>query len=81
MIAAETACWDLSKYGFENRRKVAKFLMMTFFCRSPSYLFYGVPCLGGNLATPSSLPPQRRLIKTQRKGGGRNFFGEKTAPG
>ncbi len=79
MIATETACWGLSKYGFENRRKAAKFLMMTFTCRSPSYLFYGVPCLGwgGNLATPSSLPPQRRLIKTERKGWGRNFFGEK----
>ncbi len=79
MIMAETACWVLSKYGFENRRKVAKFLMMTFTCRSLLIYFMVSPVQGegGNLATPSSLPPQRRLIKTERKGGKRKFFGGK----
>ncbi len=35
-----TARWGLSMFGLETWRKSSKFLMMTFTCRSPSYLLY-----------------------------------------
>ncbi len=72
MIAAETACWGLSKYS-------SQIFNYDIYLPFSPYLLYGVPCLGwgGNLATPSSLPSQRRLIKIERKGGRRKFFGGK----
>ncbi len=42
MIGAETSSWDLSRFGLENIRKVAKFSTTTFTYRSTSYLFYAL---------------------------------------
>jgi hypothetical protein len=40
MMAAETACWDLSNIWLGKKGRVAKFLLMTFASRSLSNLFY-----------------------------------------
>jgi hypothetical protein len=45
MIAKEIVCWVLSVFGLENtlEGKVANFnFMLTFTCRSLSYLLYGM---------------------------------------
>jgi hypothetical protein len=44
MMAAGTACWDMSIFGLANRKKIGKLSMTTFTWSYSSSLFYGSIC-------------------------------------